>query len=474
MTNISLIYPPFHNSIRTTLPDFIDKSEGVFPPLGIMYISSYLKKHNPGVNVQLIDSVLSGYDYARIADEVVRHGADIAGITCWTFSLLDALNTAREIKKRKSSVKIVFGGPHVNIYPLETMKNGFIDYVIVNDGEKAFDALVKALEGGSGLPGVPNLYYRENGEIKKSAVECEETDLDSLPFPDRASTAYADYSSILDDVSPITTLITSRGCPFRCSFCMKDGTGWRARKVESIIAEIRECIGLGIRNFTIFDETFTANKKRTLDFCRAVIDGKLDIVWNCRSRVDTVDEEALDRLKEAGCRRVSLGVESADETVLKRLNKNISLAQVSRVFKKARAIGMATLADFMIACPGETPESTKKTIDFARALNPDYVQFSLFTLLPETKLYEEALKQGVVSRDVWAEYATAPDKDFKPPLWNIYSEEDSLKLLPYAYKRFYFRLPYILGVFKRMRSFKQFALYLKAGMGLISGLWKGK
>ena len=474
MTNISLIYPPFHSSIRTTLPDYIDKSEGVFPPLGIMYLSSYIKKNNPRANVKLIDSVLSGLDYSGIADAVVEHDTAIAGITCWTFSLLDALNTAKEIKKRKSSVKIVLGGPHVNIYPIETMKNEFVDYVIINDGERAFDALVKAIENNSGFENVPNLYYRSDGEIKKSGVSCEETDLDSLPFPDRSSADYREYSSILDNVTPITTLITSRGCPFKCSFCLKDNTGWRARKVESIIEEIKECVNLGIRNFVVFDETFTANKKRTVEFCNALIGGGLGVMWNCRSRVDTIDEDTVELLKKAGCTRISFGVESADEKVLKRLNKNIFLEQVRKVFKKAKAVGMSTLADFMLGCPDETPESTKKTVDFARELDPDYVQFTLFTLLPETKLYAEALERGIVKKDVWREYASNPTVDFKPPLWNNYSEEEALKLLPRAYKRFYVRLSYILTVFKRMRSMKQAVMYFKAAFGLVAGLLKGK
>ena len=267
-------------------------------------------------------------------------------------------------------------------------------------------------------------------------------------------------------------MITSRGCPFKCKFCFQQGTGWRYRNIPGIIAEMEHCVSLGIKNFFIFDETFTVNKERIIKLCDEIKIRKLDITWSCRSRVDTIDEEMMDKLKEAGCDRISFGVESANDEVLRLLNKKIRISRVREVFKLAKKKKLVTLADFMIGCPGENKAVTLETIKLALDLDPDYVQFTLLTLFPATELYEEALKRGIVKNDVWLDYARNPTTAFRPPIWNIYSEEEAKRLLAYSYRKFYLRLSYI---FKRMAclgSFREFKRYAKAGFCLIGYLFR--
>lgn len=470
---IALVYPPFLNSIQTTLPEFVSQNEGLFQPLGILYIASYLKRHESDCEILAIDAVARKLGYDEIAERLAAFRPDIIGVSCWTFSLVDSLRVAEAAKKRLPDALVCLGGPHATIYPEETAAFADVDFVITGDGEKAFAELVRQLKSGGDLGAVPNLYYKKEGRTVKSRISHTETDLNGLPFPDRTLVPTRDYYSFMDKDELITTMITSRGCPFQCAFCFKQNTGWRYRNIQDIAAEMEECVNMGIRNFFIFDETFTVNKSRMLELCGEIKRRALRITWSCRSRVDTVDEEVLDSMKSAGCNRISFGVESASEEVLKRLNKQIKISRARETFALAKKKSLTTLADFMIGCPGEDRKATSETIQLALELDPDYVQFSLFTLFPATKLYEEAMRQGVVTKDVWRDYAKRPDPSFKPPLWNIYTEEETKGLLTEAYRRFYLRFSYITKKLMRIRTAKELRNHLKAGADLIKTYFTG-
>ncbi len=470
---IALVYPPFLNSIQTTLPGFVDENEGSFQPLGILYLASYLKKHEKDCEISVIDAAAEGLDHAELGRRLEEISPDLVGVSCWTFSLIDSLKTAREAKARIPNVRVCLGGPHATIYPKETVMFEEVDFVITGDGERPLAELVRRLStGGRDFGLVPNLYYKENGKIEKSLLSHVEGDLDRLPFPDRTLVPMKNYHSIIDKGNTITTMITSRGCPFQCRFCFQQNTGWRYRQISGIIEEIEQCVDLGIKNFFIFDETFTVNKKRTIELCDEIARRGLKINWSCRSRVDTIDEEMMDRLKTAGCSRISFGVESASAEVLKQLNKKISIARVREVFKIAKHKKLRTLADFMIGCPGEDRVATSDTVKLSLELDPDYAQFSLFTLFPATELYDEAMQKKVVANDAWLDYARNPRSDFSPPLWNIYEENEAKELLSLAYKRFYLRFRYIVKRMLGIRSLSELKYYIIAGLSLLKGTKK--
>lgn len=470
---VALVFPPASNSIEGTCPDFVAANVAHLPPLGIMYIASYLKKHIADLDILVIDSIAEKLDYTQIAQRVVDFGADIVGISCWTFSLIDTLMVAKEIKRLSPSTMICLGGPHINLYAEETISMDCVDFVITGDGERPFAYLIEQLKAARDFASVPNLWYRNNGSIQNSSLTHMEMDLDGLPFPDRNQDSLWRYNTIMDKTKPITTLITSRGCPFDCSFCYNQKSGYRCRSISNVIEEIEYCVSLGIRNFFIFDETFTVDKKRVLGLCNELKARKLDITWNIRSRVDTIDEEAFDALRESGCKCISFGIESAHPDVLKRLNKNITILCAREVFKLAKKKKMRTIADFMIGCPEENIKRTYQTIRLAKELNPDYAQFSLFMLLPATRLYEEALKEKIVKDDVWFDYAHNPRKDFKPPLWNVYSEKKAKKMLIFSYRIFYLRFSYIAKCLFGLRSIEQLKAYFSVGFGLLKAVFRG-
>ncbi|MDD5136354.1 MAG: radical SAM protein [Candidatus Omnitrophica bacterium] len=468
---IALVYPPFLNSIQTTVPDFVNDNEGFFQPLGILYLASYLKEHEKGCDILVVDAVAEGLNHLQVGQRLADFSPDVVGISCWTFSLIDSIKVAGEAKARVPKAHVCLGGPHATIYPEETASFKDVDFVITGDGERPFAELIRQLSGKRDFNLVPNLYHKTGGAVKKSPLAHVERDLDGLPFPDRKLVSMKNYHSIIDKGEIITTMITSRGCPFQCRFCLQQNTGWRYREIPGIIEEMRQCIDSGIKNFFIFDETFTVNKKRILDLCDEIIRRKMRINWSCRSRVDTIDGEIMDRMKAAGCSRISFGVESASDEVLKQLNKKISIARAKETFRTAKSKKLITLADFMIGCPGEDRKATSDTVKLALELDPDYVQFTLFTLFPATELYEEALAKGIVKTDVWLGYARQPGADFKPPIWNIYNEDEARELVVGAYKKFYLRISYIFKRLIKTGSADELGKYVRAGLGLIKALF---
>lgn len=464
---IALVYPPYINSIQTTLPDYVNENEGTFQPLGILYLAAYLKEKSADNDIMVLDAVAEGLDHEEIGQRLLKFNPDIVGISCWTFSLIDSLKVAKSSKEASPQAMVCLGGPHVTIYPAETLLFPEVDFVITGDGEKPFADLVKQLSGEKRFDAVPNLYYKSAGIVKKSGIDHTEMDLNALPFPDRSLVPIRNYYSLLDKGSVTTTMMTSRGCPFQCTFCFQQDSGWRYRDVRNILQEMEHCISIGIRNFFIFDETFTVSKKRTMELCDGILSNKLDITWSCRSRVDTIDDEMMKAMKKAGCTRISFGVESAGPRVLEKLNKKIELARASSAFRMARNNGLITLADFMIACPCETKDVALETIKFAVDLDPDYAQFCLFTLFPATELYREAIETGIVKKDVWLDYAKNPQADFKPPLWGTYNEKESKDILNLAYRRFYARPSYVFKRLTSLKSLKELKHYVMAGIGML-------
>jgi len=283
------------------------------------------------------------------------------------------------------------------------------------------------------------------------------SDLDKLPFPNRQAVPYKKYYSIISRYPVSTTLLTSRGCPYHCTFCYQFmGRNYRYRSVTNIIEEIEECLKLGIKEFFFFDETFTINRERVLAICDEIIDRKLDISWEIRARVNTVDREMLIKLKKAGCERIQFGVETSTPEILKLLKKGITIDQVRNAFKMANKVGLTTFADFMIGLPTETREQILRTIEFSKELKPAYAQFSVTTPFPATELYELGFKKGLYTEDYWRDFARNPRKEFIPRVWEeSLSREELISLLNYAYKRFYLRPGYILRKLFEIRSFDE-------------------
>jgi len=452
--------------ITTNVPTIVEGEKGFYPPLGLMYVAAYAEKYTDH-EIEIFDTQVENLSYAEIETRIREIKPDVVGIQTITFSLIDALTTAEIVKKIDETIHVNLGGPHVGIYPLETIKRNYIDSLVLGEGEITFTQLINNIEDKEKLRGIKGLVFKDKGEIINTGQSDFIDNLDDIPFPARHLTPYKKYYSLLAKRSPVTTMFTSRGCPYNCLFCDRPSMGkkFRARSAENVVDEFEECYKMGIKEIFIYDDTFTIDRQRVIDICDKILERNLDIGWDIRARVNTVDEELLQKLKAAGCERIHYGVEAGTPEILKVLRKGITLEQAQKAFKMTKDIGIDSLAYFMIGSPGETREQIMETIKFAGNLNPDYVHFSLTTPFPATDLYKQGLNTGIFTNDYWSDFASNPTKDFIPPLWEGELNRDELvALLKKSYKNFYLRPNYIMKKLVAVKSIGELKRKAKAGI----------
>ncbi|MFC1722671.1 B12-binding domain-containing radical SAM protein [Nanoarchaeota archaeon] len=460
---ILLLNPPSLTNFGSEVPEIVNEERGCNPPLGLLYVASYLLKHSDH-KVKVIDSMVEKLDMDAIADRIKRLKPDVMGMTAMTFTIMDVLKIAAIAKKINKKTKVVLGGPHGHLYPEETLNLPNVDYLIMGEGERPFLELIDNLEDPSKVDGIA---FKRGEEIIINPKLPLIQHLDEIPFPARHLTPYMKYSSLLGKHDVVTTMITSRGCPYKCLFCDRPHLGkqFRARSAENVVEEFEQCVDMGIEEFLVYDDTFTVDRQRVVDICNLIQKKGLKISWDIRARVNTVDKELLDLLKKAGCERIHYGVEAGNPEILKILRKGITMDQARKVFKMTKKAGIQTLAYFMIGSPRETRETIQQTIDFAIELDPDFCHFTITTPFPGTELYFMGMKEGLIKGDVWREFAKNPTQDFVPPLWEENLDRDELvELLKKAYKDFYTRPSYILKRLIKVRSVGEFKRKARAGL----------
>jgi radical SAM superfamily enzyme YgiQ (UPF0313 family) len=466
---ISLINPPRSNEIIGNNPSIIEEERGFNPPLGLLYIAGYLQKYS-NHKIKIIDAQVEKYSYNDLNNYIDSNRPDIVGITAMTMTIIDVMKTANLIKEIDPSIIVVLGGPHVNLFPEETIRHSSIDYLVLGEGEEIFLDLVNSIDTQKSASDIQGLVYLENGNVINTGTRSFIKDLDSLPYPARQLTPYKKYNSLLSKGEIVTTIFTSRGCPFKCSFCDRPNLGkvFRSRSANNVVGEIEECVKLGIRDFLFYDDTFTVDRKRVIQICKKIIEKELKIRWDIRARVDTIDEEMLFYLKTAGCEGIHYGIEAGTEKVLKELNKGITINQVKKTFKLTKKYKIPTLAYFMIGNPNETVDDIESTFRLMKELNPDYVHITILTPFPGTQIYIKGLKSGAIKYDYWKEFAEDPDNNFIPPIWQERFSRDELnKYLVKGYKKFYVRPYYIMRQIKNLKSINELRKKAFAGIKVI-------
>jgi len=461
---VLLIRPPNRRMIRTNVPDWVDTGTGLYPPLGLMYVAAAAAE--AGHEVSLLDAEAEDLDAQGIEARVRQRRAEVVGVQTLTFTLIDALRTAAAIKNVDPAIHVCLGGPHVNLFPEETLNLKAVDSIVLGEGEIGFPALLDQLERGDKPSAAPGIGFLDEGRPVLTAAPLLE-DLDVLPKPERTMLPYERYHSVLAKERPITTMMSSRGCPCKCLFCDRPHLGkrFRSRSAGNIVDEMERCVELGIREIVFYDDTFTINRRRVHEICDAVIARGLEVGWDIRARVDTVDEECLRKLKRAGCRRIHFGIESGNPEILKVLRKGIDLEAALDVFRAARRAGITTLAYFMIGNPTETAEQIEETFRYAVKFNPDYAHIAVTTPFPGTDLHRLGLENGLYEKDHWREFAARPEEDFVPPLWTEnFTRDELIEMLNKGYRKFYMRPRFLIRKVFDVRSPSE--LWRKAKLGL--------
>ncbi len=467
---VLLVNPPDENTLVGNNPEIIESERGYSPPLGLLYLASYILEYTSH-EVRVLDSQVEKISFEGIKKAISDFNPDVVGLTAMSFTLYDCLQVARVAKEINKDIKVVLGGPHPHIFPEETINLPNVDFLVLGEGESTIVDFLNNIDNAEKLKSVRGIVFKDKkGKIIKTPLPELIQNLDSIPFPARRLTNHKKYYSLLSKRSPVTTMITSRGCPYKCIFCDRPHLGkvFRARSADNVVDEFKECHNLGIKEILIYDDTFTIDRKRTVDICKKLIGEKLGIGWDIRARVNTVDLELLKLLKKAGCERIHYGVESGNPQILKELRKGITLDQARKAFTLTKKAGISTLGYFMIGSPKETRQTVMQTINFAKKLNSDFAHFTITTPFPSTDLYRIGLNNGIIKRDFWREFARNPSPDFKPPFWeeNI-KREELIDLVKLAYKKFYARPGYIAKRFLKIRSFDEFKRKFKAGIKVL-------
>jgi anaerobic magnesium-protoporphyrin IX monomethyl ester cyclase len=391
---VALVYPYFHPAN--------DNSIFRFPPLGLGYLAAALK--NRGFDVELVDCTFLHFPLA--VERVKRAKADIVGFYSMFSMKKTTLELVAAIKRDCAGAcgLFVVGGPMPSWSPESFL--GSFDVVAVGEGEETILELATCLSRGTPLSSVRGLVFRDGERIVHTEPRSFIPDLDNVAFPSRElfeNNAYKRY--YLDRFGYSTSsMITSRGCPFSCDFCSRPifGADVRSRSAQSIVDEVKQIESLGYSRVWFADDCFTLNREHLLNVCDELVHRRVDVGWECLSRVDTMDSKVADGMKRAGCLRVFFGIESGNNKVLGLMNKHISTEQAKRAVYAAKAAGLKVGAFFIVGYPGETDRTVLDTVRFASGLPLDYLSFTLPYPIPGTPLYERVKDKGIAIED-WEE-----------------------------------------------------------------------
>jgi len=395
---IVLIHPPWYDVYEEY--KHAAKVELFTPPLGLCYLAAILKEVF-SCEVKVLDAEAEHMNLDEVVKYTLREKPDVVGITSTTSLHHKARYLFQKIKECNEDIFTIAGGPHTTVLALRTLEEcRSIDLGVYGEGELTLCEVVSKLkENHTNFEGVRGTVFRRNEELIMNKPREFVQDLDMLPFPDRNTLKLERYLCSVPSrgLKKFTTVITQRGCPYRCIFCSQRtifGLKTRFRTVESVINELEEITDLyKIDHILFLDDTLTLFKKRCLELCKLIRERGLDLTWEGTTRVDLINRELLTEMKKSGFVRISFGIESGNPKILEIIKKDIDLAQVKRAFKIAKEVGLETRCSVMLGHPYETRQTAIGTLRFIKNLKEcDQAHISISTPYPGTELYEMAIK----------------------------------------------------------------------------------
>ena len=379
---------------------------GILQPAGLSVLSSFLKKE--GCDVILYDAFAHCHEKEIILKRIEEISPSIIGITLFTSHIPQVRSFLREVRKRFPDILHVAGGPHPSS-AYDSILNDMpeIDIAVIGEGEYVMLEIIDCVKKRASFKDILGIVYREGGKNIQTPFRGFITDLDSLPFSDWDSLPMEKYFEVWTIKKNYAHMILSRGCPFSCTFCgakMALGMKQRRRSPQHVLEEIKVLYDKhGVRNILFGDSTFNLNKQWVHEICEGLLNLGRPILWNCNIRADLVDRETVAIMKKSGCMRVFIGVESADEEMLKRMQKGIKISKLERGIKYLQEYGINPDMGFIFGMPGETEETMKKSIEFAKKHKTCMSAFTLAAPFPGTPFYDEAKMDGLIVED-WSKF----------------------------------------------------------------------
>ena len=462
-----LVHPPSFHMADMPGPSMVFRAS-FYAPLGLLYVGTYAMTRRD-CEVRFFDYEASARRIEDIVPLVREFEPDVLGITGYTFDFYDSVLVCRAAKAAAPGLRVVMGGPHVDVYPEETLTHPEIDVLVQGEGEETMLELIDHWRGERDLADVRGIYYRApDGGVVWTGERPRIPNIDAIPFPDRTLFEDRGYRTIVNPNFREASMVTSRGCPYKCNFCNVFEKRYRYRSAQNVAGEMSYLQGLGYDYIHFYDDTFNLFNRKVTDLCRAYLDAGLRVQWAFRGRVDHIDEEMVDLLRRANCRRIYFGVEAGTEEVLQTIGKRITLEQARRAFRLARSSGIEVLGYFMLGFPDETPEQMEETIRTAIELDPHYVQVLVTTPLPGTPLYRQAIEEGGIPGDYVRDYVLRPTPTLHMRPWNRrLNEQELIARSKRFYRKFYFRPRYMARRLGEISSARELAGKAAAAMSLL-------
>ncbi|HDP73502.1 MAG TPA: radical SAM protein [Candidatus Woesearchaeota archaeon] len=421
----------------------------ITPPLGLGYLASFLKKK--GIECVVIDGLNEDLSNDKLTERIARERPDAVGISCVTFYYKETVMLSRKLKN--IGLKCIIGGMHPSFCPFETLKEAKCDFVVCGEGELPLLELAKS--DFSGKKRIKGVYFNseELAENKGQPIEMANTveNLDELPFPDWKQInpnnyPFSPHGAFVKNF-PVAPLLTSRGCPFDCSFCASPSfynRRIRFRSPENVVAEIKLLVKyFGVREIHFEDDNLTLDRENAKRIFELMIKENVNVSWACPNgiRADKVDMELLRLMRRSGCYSVSFGIESGSDEILKKVKKKESLEIISKAISMSKKAGIEANGFFILGLPGETKKTINETISFAVNSGLDGAHFDALDMFPGCKLWNEVKGEELSTR--WR----------KPPQWvpEGLSKNDLVKARRKAFLRFYLRPRIFMKTLKKIK-----------------------
>lgn len=464
MSEVLLLSMPYGKSYgRINIKDL---GFGV-PPIGLAYIASFLKSKS--CDVRLVDLMFSTNGWEEAKKLIQRENPRWIGISATTTQINEAFMVASLAKEINPEVKVIIGGIHASALPEETIADDNIDILVYGEGEFTMWELVQ----NNDLVLIKGIYYKKGGQIIKNPPRDLVEDIDIFPYPLYEDLPIANYGT--EYFGTTVGVISARGCPHQCIYCAANTIHkrrYRKRSTDSLIGEIEMLKNkYNIKRFSFYDDTFTLDKNRTIEICKALINRKIGLEWNCLTRCDALSRDMLKIMKEAGCKCIQIGIESGDDEILRLAKRRETVEDAIRAVGWVKELGIEALGFFIIGLPYDTGKTIQKTIDIAKKLKFDYAQFSILVPLPGSEVWgmaQEGKILELLSPD-WENFGR-----YGKPIIRL-KDVTSKELYRYftkAYREFYLRPSYILGRLMSLRGIRDIKNLFKRSLALLKLLLK--